>query len=402
MAEAPAAEPVDRVSATLLMSVAAVASALISIFGHGEPTGLTVAMALVGLVPWALVAGGVDLAPWQFAVAGLLPAGVSVLAGNDGAMFPAMLVVVWVTRTSRSRFVVGATVAAALAMSMVLAWQARSLAKEGSLFFAGGVGIAWLAGVMVRRQEELTDELRELHDLNVEHAAVAERARIAREVHDVVGHSLSVVMLHLTGARRVLRTDPDAADEALARAEEVGRQSMESIRQVVGLLRDSEGHGRQAPMPGLAEVAALVDGFRRGGMDVAVHLAVADDALEPAAALAAYRVVQESLTNVLRHAPGAACRVELVPSAGGRQLAITVENGPPAAPHAACDRQGTGVRGMAERIRAVGGELSAGPTPDGGWAVRASLPVRPGTVAADRHQPAEDDEATWPTPTTAR
>ena len=100
--------------------------------------------------------------------------------------------------------------------------------ESGALYFIGGIGISALSGLMLRRQELITAELAAMNELRVEHAASEERARIARDVHDVVAHSLTVVMLHLTGARRVLATDPQAADEALARAESVGRETASS------------------------------------------------------------------------------------------------------------------------------------------------------------------------------
>ena len=126
----------------------------------------------------------------------------------------------------------------------------------GIVYFAGGLGIAAMIGPLLRRQEAITAELRAMHELQVERRGGRERARIAREVHDVVAHSLTVVMLNLTGARRALATDPAGADEALARAEEVGRDSLDSIRQVMGLLREP-GTGTDVPVPALADLPAL-------------------------------------------------------------------------------------------------------------------------------------------------
>ena len=149
-----------------------------------------------------------------------------------------------------------------------------------------------------------------MNELRVEHAAAAERTRIARDVHDVVAHSLTVVMLHVTGARRALATDPARADEALARAEMVGRESLDSIRQVMGLLRDPGGGHPTCRRTGARPTcAALIDGYRAGGLDVTSDRQLdADGSLDPAVELVVFRVVQESLANVLQHAPGAACR----------------------------------------------------------------------------------------------
>lgn len=400
---APASSPDERVSATLVMAGAAVAAALVAMFGErGAFSPLTVAAALAGLVPWALVAGGVRLPPAAFAAMGLAPALVAtVVDRNPGGIFPAMLVVVWVTRTSDSRRVVAATVAVAAAGVVALAVREGTAHETGLVYFLGGVGISWLAGMMLRRQERLTNELRELHDLAVEHAAASERTRVAREVHDVVAHSLTVVMLHLTGARRVLRADPARADEALERAEEIGRDSLDSIRHVVGLLRSPDAAGVDGPLPGVADLPALVAGFRAGGTPVELRVEIDAIEVDPATALAVYRVVQESLTNAMRHAPGASCSVA-VTEHDERRFRVTVVNGAPTAravDDRAVERDRHGVRGMTERVRALGGDLESGPTADGGWSVVATLPVRR-RRASERTVDRREDE--WTSPTAGR
>ena len=390
----------SRLSATLLMSAAAVVAAAIAMFGEaGTFSGVTVLGALAGLVPWALVAGGVRVPAPAFALMGLAAASIVVLVdGNPGGMFPVMLLVVWVTRTSPSPWVVGGTVAAGLSLVIGLAVVDGSAHETGAVYFTGGVGISWLAGAMVRRQEQLTDELRELHRQSLAHAADAERTRIAREVHDVVAHSLTVVMLHLTGARRVLGSDPARADEALGRAEEVGRESLDSIRQVVSLLRTSEADGDAVPLPGVAELPALVERYVASGLPVSAHLALTEADVEPAAGLAVFRVVQEALTNVLRHAPGARCTVEVERSGSTSAVVRVVDSGGGAGVPGASSgvRAGLGLRGMGERVRALGGELHAGPTAGGGWCVEATVPARLVT------HPVEEEIAWVPAPTTGR
>ena len=253
------------------------------------------------------------------------------------------------------------------------------------VYFIGGIGISWLAGRMLRRQELLNQDLQEMNELRVEHAAVAERARIARDVHDVVAHSLTVVMLHLTGARRALAADPAQADQALARAELVGRESLDSIRQVMGLLRDPGG-GTDVPVPGLADLPALIDGYRAGGLDIQSDLSSMPTDADAAVGLVVFRVVQESLTNVLRHAPGAACRVAVRAGADATARHVEVEVGNGVAPRiGAVDlRTGLGVRGMVERVRALGGRLEAGPVTGGGWRVWAMIPLRGMSRTAQR------------------
>jgi len=368
-----------RVPTTVLLSVAAVGTALVAVFGEsGAFTSVGVVSALAGLVPWALVAGGVRVPPLAFAALGLVPVWFGVvLAENPGGMFPAMLLITWVTRTSSRPWLVGGTLAAAAGSIVTLAVRTGEAHENGMAYFLGGLGISWLAGRMLRRQELLNQELQALNELRVEHAAVAERARIAREVHDVVAHSLTVVMLHLTGARRALAADPRRAEEALARAETVGRESLDSIRQVMGLLGD-QGTGRDVPQPGLADVSALVDGYRTAGL--AVEL-VGLDTVDPldvdsTVQLVFYRVVQESLANALQHASGSSCTVRV--ERRDVDLHVEVANSLRTfAPAAGPARAGLGLRGMTERVRAVGGELTAGPSADGGWRVAARIPLRP-------------------------
>lgn len=382
-------EPGHRVPTTLVLSLAAVAAALIAIFGSDDSiTAVTIGAALAGLVPWTLVAGGVHVPVPIFAAMTLACAAVVLVVDvNPGGMFPVMLMVVWVCRATGDWRIHATVLAIGLGLLVVTTVREKSAHEAGLVYFTGGLGISWLTGMMLRRQESLTVELQAMNELRVEHAATAERARIAREVHDVVAHSLTVMVLHLAGARRAMATEPARAAEALARAETVGRDSLESIREVMGLLRD-DGAGRGAAQPGLADLGPLIDGYRIAGLAVVVGV---DEALglDPTADLVVYRVVQESLTNVLRHAPGAACSVS-VRSTGVRSIEVDVVNGLAPAHHGVPARgptrgsdselsvfagSGLGVRGMIERVRAVRGDLVAGPDPGGGWRVTATIPT---------------------------
>ena len=375
---------------TLVLSLAAVGAALVSIFGSDDSfTRLTVGASLAGLVPWALVAGGVRVPALAFAAMALGCAAVTMVVDvNTGGMFPVILMVVWITRSTGDWRIRALVLAGSIGLLVASAMRESSILKSGQVYFAAGLGISWLAGMMLRRQESLTIELQAMNELRVEHAATAERARIAREVHDVVAHSLTVVMLHLTGARRAMSIEPARAEEALARAETVGRESLASIRQVMDVLRD-HGGGRATPQPGLADVGALIDGYRIGGLTVKATVDPGVD-VNPTVGLVVYRIVQESLTNVLRHAPGASCSVA-VRAPVTRPLTVEIINGPGASARQSeqpsDSRPGLGVRGMAERVRAVGGELVAGPVPEGGWQVTATIPrdhPGPAAVEADR------------------
>lgn len=400
MPEQEVLEPRHRVSTTLVLSLAALAAALVAISGHHGLTALTTAAALAGLVPWALVAGGVHVPLPVFAAISLLCGGVMVITDlNPGGIFPVMVALVWITRAGGNWWLQAVVLAVAVALMVVATIREGSADETGLVYFVGGLGIGWVSGLMLRRQEALTLELQAMNELRVEHAAAAERTRIARDVHDVVAHSLTVVMLHLTGARRALAKDLARADEALARAESVGRDSLDSIRQVMGLLREPSS-GLDVPVPGAVDLPTLLDGYRAGGLTVEAVLDPLSD-LDATSGLVVYRVVQESLTNVLRHAAGSTCVVTVRANDGAVEVDVVNGRGIRVGEASSGARIGLGVRGMSERVRALGGHLEAGPRSDGGWRVHARVPCfvggeRPGSPAADGATiPSEDG---WPQP----
>jgi signal transduction histidine kinase len=249
--------------------------------------------------------------------------------------------------------------------------------KPGVGTWIVGIVFPWLIGRTLHRQMQLAGALEATRRELAEQAMLEERRRIARDVHDFVGHGLAAVMLQVTSARHVLRRDPDAAEEALRAAEDVGRRSMRELRRTVAVLRsDDEDGAIAAPVPTADEIPALVDEARAGGLDV--ELAVDGDLaeLEPGVGLALHRIAQEALANAARHAPHARTGLEIEV---GEQEAVFVANtvGPvtPAAPPADPERRSYGVVGMRERATALGGELRAGPTVDG-WRVSCRLPLR--------------------------
>ena len=224
--------------------------------------------ALAGLVPWALVAGGIRVPPWLFLLLAVPPGLLIVAADNNpGGMFPLMIAIVWLILTAPSMWLPAIAAGAAFLAILECTIDKGSMDDSGIVYFTGGLGIAWLSGWLLRRQAALMAQIEAMREAQAEQAAATERARIAREVHDVVAHSLTVVMLSLTGARRALATDPARADEALARAELVGRDSLDSIRQVMGLLRDPESTAPR-PQPTLEGIPHLVDEYRGAGLEV--------------------------------------------------------------------------------------------------------------------------------------
>ncbi len=245
-----------------------------------------------------------------------------------------------------------------------------------------GIVFPWVIGRTLARQEELADQLDRTRLELADQALLDERRRIARDVHDFVGHGLAAVMLQVTGARHVLRRDPDAAEDALRSAEEVGRRSMQELRRTVALLRSDDEAGIAPPVPSATEIPDLVDDARAGGLMVELTTRGELDRVPPGVGVALYRIAQEALANAARHAPRArtALGLELV---DGR-VELTAETiGPVVAAGAdETDRPQYGLVGMRERASALGGELTAGPIA-GGWRVRCRLPLEPADVLQD-------------------
>jgi signal transduction histidine kinase len=207
-----------------------------------------------------------------------------------------------------------------------------------------------------------------------------ERVRIARELHDVVAHHITLVNAQAGVAHHLLRTDPEAAYEALAHIKETSRTALDELRATVGLLRQTDDQpASREPLPGLADLDRLVTSFRQSGLPVEVGCDKEQHRLAPAVDLTAYRIVQEALTNAHKHAPGRP--VHLTLDYGADALSITVAN---EAADTRVDAPGTGhgLIGMRERAATVGGTLTAGPEPHGGFLVRAELPLPP---LPDRH-----------------
>jgi signal transduction histidine kinase len=264
----------------------------------------------------------------------------------------------------------------AAALVLFAAEQLWGRSDPGWAAWAVGTTCTVAAGLLVRRERGLVAELRAAQAGLADRTRAEERNRIARELHDVIAHSLTVTLLHVASARMALRFDPEDAERALVEAERLGRETLGEVRSTVGLLR-SDGPGRTdgpaAPMPGLAGVPALVDRFRSAGADVG-FAQEGDAAGVPATVgLAVYRIVQEALTNAAKHAPGAAVAVEV---AIADDVRVTVASaGRPGA--ARGQGTGLGLDSMRERAESLGGRLQAGP--DGaGWSVRAVLPLPSG------------------------
>ena len=207
-------------------------------------------------------------------------------------------------------------------------------------------------------------------ELMAREAVLTERTRIAREMHDAVGHRVSLMVLQ-AGAIEVAAADRDRVEQLAGQVQAAGRQALEELRQMVGVLRADDAMPL-APQPGLESVGRLVEESREAGMDV--ELRAGDEvAVNPSVGRAAYRVVQEALTNAAKHAPGARVRVEL--DRREAELVVRVVNGPGREPAADAPSGGYGLVGLGERVRTLDGQLATGRRLDGGFAVEAVLPA---------------------------
>jgi signal transduction histidine kinase len=269
----------------------------------------------------------------------------------------------------------GGALATAAAPAVLVVAAAQHRVDTPLLYFAF-VGIGWLVGHLMRVQQELLTKQREAQAQLSAHAVADERRRIAREVHDVIAHTLSITLLHLTAARHALQDDgqDELAVVALQQAESSGRQAMTDIRHTVGLLDDDSGV--RAPEPGVSDIPTLTAEFVRAGLHVTFQSKGDANRLSAAAGLAMYRVAQESLANIAKHAPSSPTTIRLVVTETGAELCI-VNHLP--SPHEATATPGRGIRGMRQRIELLGGTIDVGPTSEG-WSVHASVPVeRPET-----------------------
>lgn len=251
--------------------------------------------------------------------------------------------------------------------------ETLSIAVYNAAVFA----TAWGLGMWARSRRLRVQGLEREREERAGRAVADERARVARELHDILAHSISVMVVQAAGAREVLPAGADRAAEALAQIETTGRQSMVEVRRLLGLLRDAGAEHDPQPTAGLDRLDELVAQVREAGLPVAVDVVGEARTLDPSVDLSAYRIIQEALTNVIKHAVTATSVVVRL-AYSERELAVEVTDD--AAP-AAVDserRGGNGLLGMRERAQLVGGALEAGPLPGRGFRVLATLPVAAG------------------------
>lgn len=306
--------------------------------------------AAVGLA----AAGAAGLAAW--------------LAGLPGEPGPAAALAVGVLLGSAARWLPLRTAAAIVAGAAVVAAGVMYTHPDLGSLPVQGWGAALAAGLWLR----FLDARR--------HAAIetvrrGERLDLARELHDTAAHHITGIVLQAQAARIAAGKDPGAVGTALAGIETAGTGALSSLRRVIGLLRDGDDAAGLAPAP--ESLSDLVARFARHGPPVTSQLPAAPE-WPPEVTTTVYRVVQEALANIARHAPGAAC-VGVCVSAGGHTVTVEVtDDAPPSGPARFPHPGGYGLIGMRERVEALGGTLRAGPRPGGGWAVHATVPAAGG------------------------
>ena len=295
-----------------------------------------------------------------------------IAAGFFGLVFLPYAIGAWTDRTAWWLVLagVGLTVVNVASEDVIL----------GDFLFHGAFILgSFMAGRALRTRTRLTAELheatireQEAQELETEEAVAAERRRIAREMHDIVAHSVSVMVVQAGGARRILDRDPARAEEAAAQIQRIGRETVAEMRRLLGLFHPEEGATR-APQPGLDGLEALVRRARDAGLPVELHVHGDRRGVAAGLDLTAYRILQEALTNAVKHAGGA--HTEVAVRYGEDDLGLRVTSAAPPGDVASLPSGGHGLVGMRERAKAWGGTAQATPLPDGGFEIRAVLPL---------------------------
>lgn len=246
---------------------------------------------------------------------------------------------------------------------------ARQFSLADVLFITMIVGGAWLAGVAIRHRRVREAQL-EHEKIAAEAAIVEERARIARELHDVVAHAISVIVLQARGGRRLLDDEPEETRQALDAIERTASQALIEMRRLLELLRTDDQQFVLSPQPTLARLPDLVGRVRDAGLPVELSVEGVPRELPAGVDLSAYRIVQEALTNALKHAGPATARVTI--HYGERDLDLEIADDGTGGSNGGGG--GVGIAGIRERVAVLGGDVEAGRRPHGGYAVRARLP----------------------------
>ena len=275
-----------------------------------------------------------------------------------------------------------------LAVLFLGLWWSEGQLDTWLLFiFAFTTGI-WLAGdtlrartVEAREHERRAGEIERQRAAALRQAAAEERARIARELHDVIAHNLSVIVIQAGAAQRVLDEQPDVAREAMRQVEVTGRVAMTEMRRLLGVVRRGDDEPLTVPQPGVASLDTLLDDVRAAGLTVTLRTSGDDRPLPPGVDVSVYRIVQEALTNTLRHAQATRATVDIRYLPASVEIEIVDDGSGATDIRWDTDGGGHGLAGMRERAGLFDGAFEAGPRSSGGFAVRVTLPTEPAAAA---------------------
>jgi signal transduction histidine kinase len=357
----------------LLVLVVQIAAGVLSSWHHQHRVNLAP-------LDWlALVAGPIALVERRRHPVGVLCVTFAATLGPSGAAgaYLSLIIAFFVAATQGHRQAAWTTIVAGYVWSAWLGPLAYG-DKVASAAFALVLG-AWLVVLVivaeaVRMTRQRRADATAAQEIEAQRRASDERLRMARELHDVIGHNISLINFQAGVGLDLWTRRPEQAYEALSAIKAVSKEALGELRVMLGALRQDEDEVPRSPFPGLARLDELVELTRQAGLGVRIEVVGQPCSLPAGVDLAAYRIVQESLTNVARHAPGAEATVRVCYEE--REVVVEILNGP------ASGRGGTGgpgtglgIAGMRERATALGGQFSAGPQPNGGFAIRAHLPM---------------------------
>lgn len=366
----------DLVVPFIVLAVQLVATAAVSghvVAGHRFQAG-AIGWALVIAGPLVLVGRGRHPVAvlWASAATTFAPA-------TSGFTYLAFTVALFAAVMARKRQVAWLVVALQFACSVwfvPLAYAGAVLPFGDAVALGGWETVLVLMADATRLQRDRSAQARAASQAELRRRQSEERLRIARDLHDVVGHNISLINVQASMGLKLFDSEPEAARAAFGAIKAASKEALEELRSMLSALRREEEGAPRSPAPGLDRLADLVELSRAAGLGVEVEVEGDTSRLPLAVQLAAYRILQESLTNVARHAGPARAMVRV--AYDGAALALEVADDGTVRPDgAALAGRGSGIAGMRERAASLGGELSAGPRPGGGFTVRARLPVGP-------------------------
>ena len=333
-----------------------------------EDPGLALAAAAMALIGGVLI----DRLDARFVLPGAVLGTVGVAALGDNhasyvSWFAVCVFAAWCVLGGRGWE--GLTYWAGSLVLFAMEWLIANEPDPGWAAWMAGTTFTVCAAALVRHEIGLVNQLREAEAGLAERTRAEERNRIARDLHDVIAHTLTVSLLHVTSARLAVEHEPEDAAASLAEAERLGRQSLNEVRSIVGLMGTPADDATAAPVRGVGELTALVDGFRRAGADVTLTIDGELERLPATTGSVVYRILQEALTNAAKHAAGCRAVVRLAAAPEGVELVVDTSGAPGTVTGA-----GRGTPGMRERAAALGGRCTAGPCNEG-WRVHAWLPL---------------------------